>query len=391
MRNRSTTTGSLASSTCQVTGLRPNGTTFVLSTNKYGKRMVKTIADVETAGFFALKRCGKFLPINPVQIATVTDTLVPGNVDFTDVRYNIRYTGQYTSTREFALPVPGPDDGLIDAAVLSAAANAAAAEWDVMTFLAELKQSAELMASIGSRFNNATYKLARQARAFRRNPWLKFRELWLEARYGIRPIIYDFYSAYNAFAKYREKLSVIRGKGHESSDFEDMRDTGLVPVEYGNWLTQRKETVKQTINYNGKAYVRYTSAIGSTGRAFGLDPFTTAWELVPYSFVVDWFVNIGSAVQVIQPLLRGSFLGLGASFKIVTEQRMTYHQVGGNHNSGTYGQFTQDRKTEEYVRYPSEVPLPSLVNNLTFPKLVDLVALFVGGRNRVMATLNGRR
>lgn len=28
----------------------------------------------------------------------------------------------------------------------------------------------------------------------------------------------------------------------------------------------------------------------------GLNPFVTAWELVPFSFVVDWFANIGDWV-----------------------------------------------------------------------------------------------
>lgn len=28
-----------------------------------------------------------------------------------------------------------------------------------------------------------------------------------------------------------------------------------------------------------------------------LNPFVTAWELVPFSFVVDWFVNVGDWLQ----------------------------------------------------------------------------------------------
>lgn len=391
MRNRSTTTGSLSANSCQIVGTRPNGTTFPYSKNTYGQRTVKQIVDVVTPGFFSLKRCGKFLPINPVQIVTVQEAYVPGTALFEDTRYGIHYAGEYTSVRPWSIPVPGPDEGLIDAAVLSAAANAAAAEWDVMTFLAEFKQSADLMAKIGSQFNGFTYNLARQARAFKKNPWKKFRELWLGARYGIRPMMYDFKSAYNAFAKYKDKLEVITGQGHESNETDEATDTGLVPLPGGVWLGRTRESLKQTFEYNGRAYIRYTENIGATGRSFGFDPLTTAWELVPYSFVVDWFVNIGNAVQVIQPLLRGSFLGMSASIKRVTEQELTYYQVGTSYIDGAYSEFKQTKRTEEYVRYPSDVPTPSLVTNLTLPKLVDLAALFVGGRSRVLQTLNQRR
>ena len=28
-----------------------------------------------------------------------------------------------------------------------------------------------------------------------------------------------------------------------------------------------------------------------------MNPFVTAWELVPYSFVIDWFINVGDWLQ----------------------------------------------------------------------------------------------
>jgi hypothetical protein len=32
----------------------------------------------------------------------------------------------------------------------------------------------------------------------------------------------------------------------------------------------------------------------------GYDILGTAWELIPYSFVVDWFINIGDSLQALQ-------------------------------------------------------------------------------------------
>jgi hypothetical protein len=49
----------------------------------------------------------------------------------------------------------------------------------------------------------------------------------------------------------------------------------------------------------------------STSRALGLlDPLTVVWEIIPYSFVVDWFLPIGSYLEnlAVFPFLEGRFL-----------------------------------------------------------------------------------
>ena len=46
-------------------------------------------------------------------------------------------------------------------------------------------------------------------------------------------------------------------------------------------------------------------------RQLGLaDPATVVWELIPYSFVVDWFIPIGSYLENLNqiPTLNGRFL-----------------------------------------------------------------------------------
>lgn len=49
----------------------------------------------------------------------------------------------------------------------------------------------------------------------------------------------------------------------------------------------------------------------SAARQLGLvDPATVVWELIPYSFVVDWFLPIGSYLENLNqiPTLSGRFL-----------------------------------------------------------------------------------
>jgi len=44
-----------------------------------------------------------------------------------------------------------------------------------------------------------------------------------------------------------------------------------------------------------------------------LDPLLTAWEVIPYSFVIDWFFNIGSNIQAYSPFASGDLLWSGVA------------------------------------------------------------------------------
>jgi len=67
--------------------------------------------------------------------------------------------------------------------------------------------------------------------------------------------------------------------------------------------------------------------IGALKRAiWGVDkPLTAAWNLIPFSFVVDWFVNIGDLIQQFeasQPHLKFRLVSAGCSLKVTTEHTM---------------------------------------------------------------------
>jgi hypothetical protein len=49
----------------------------------------------------------------------------------------------------------------------------------------------------------------------------------------------------------------------------------------------------------------------SFGRSLGLtDPLSVVWEIIPYSFVVDWFLPVGTYLENLNviPKLKGKFL-----------------------------------------------------------------------------------
>lgn len=84
---------------------------------------------------------------------------------------------------------------------------------------------------------------------------------------------------------------------------------------------------------------------------WGIDkPVTALWNAIPFSFVVDWFTNIGELITQLestQPLLKVKLLSAGYSVKVVTEHTCKAGQYPGSDDLGTTTQ-----KYEYYARVP---------------------------------------
>lgn len=106
-------------------------------------------------------------------------------------------------------------------------------------------------------------------------------DLWLNFRYNIMPNVYlaqDIYDAREAFGRI---YTTSRGKILEGLS---------IPL---------KSTLMQA-DLKLSVMVKRRFSHGSAQQGFSVisnDLFVTAWELVPLSFVIDWFVNIGDVLS----------------------------------------------------------------------------------------------
>jgi len=115
---------------------------------------------------------------------------------------------------------------------------------------------------------------------------------WLEYSYGWKPLINDVYTQCENLANYlTEKSSAVReAKGSAKSELITRKVTKGSP---GTWITTREALHRARVRY----VVRYTVPEGSNSIAnvFGLtNPLIVAWELIPFSFVADWFLPVGN-------------------------------------------------------------------------------------------------
>ena len=112
---------------------------------------------------------------------------------------------------------------------------------------------------------------------------------WLQFQYGYKPL-------YGQIGQYADLLSgqlkkplLLFGKSVQSAtasqEFLRNRDRTLSRGNYSaRWKTE----------YCAKVSNPYLRSFNEVGL---LNPLSVAWELVPYSFVVDWFVPIGNVLE----------------------------------------------------------------------------------------------
>jgi hypothetical protein len=121
---------------------------------------------------------------------------------------------------------------------------------------------------------------------------------WLETQYAFMPLISQSYEAAKA-------LEVLTGPR-------------VLRFRVSSAVKRKTLVYPSTGPYVNLAHWTYSQVLLcelyedlSLARSLGLlDPLTVAWELVPYSFVVDWFLPIGSYLSAwsVIPKLNGRFL-----------------------------------------------------------------------------------
>lgn len=106
-------------------------------------------------------------------------------------------------------------------------------------------------------------------------------DLWLTYRYSIMTNVYTAQDAYDAVQTIGKQFVTAKGKlGNERA------------ISLGVYNVFIDETVRVVIKR------RFSAAIADSGlTAVSSDIFVTAWELVPLSWVADWFVNIGDFLK----------------------------------------------------------------------------------------------
>lgn len=106
---------------------------------------------------------------------------------------------------------------------------------------------------------------------------------WLELQYGWLPLVNDVYEGAIFLAHH---LNVPLQKVYRVS-----RRVSGHSYQIGNTSAWSFEGVNVVESKQIKAIIREKNVVGLSGL---VDPLPVLWELLPYSFIIDWFIPIGN-------------------------------------------------------------------------------------------------
>lgn len=193
---------------------------------------------------------------------------------------------------------------LYDKAGTDARANVAAPDLQGAVSLGELRETLSFLRNPAK----ALLKFANEAKASKRK--LKSDRLhelktvadfvgdnWLAYRYAVRPIQQDIQGGMDALFRLAQENPVrLTARGY-ASDSSNTSQT----YTYSSGATFRStKTTNTTVTI--RAGVLYEQGSGFDPYGFGNAEIPlAAWEMIPFSFVVDWFANIGSFIGALTP------------------------------------------------------------------------------------------
>lgn len=183
---------------------------------------------------------------------------------------------------------------------------------------------------------------------------------WLELQYGWKPLLSDVFGACQALSKQDRSNWRVTAKASElvRSEYRAIWDSfdagsGEAQAECGAFV--RIDALP------GNDLTMSLSSLGVT------NPLLIAWELVPYSFVVDWALPVGAWLESIDAMLGYE----DSSYSASTLIRCSWHGTGRRRPPDQNG-FVVDNVYQESKKFVSlvreasnSVPLPH------FPSLKD--------------------
>jgi hypothetical protein len=173
---------------------------------------------------------------------------------------------------------------------------------------------------------------------------------YLSVDYGILPTISDLQNIIAAFKKMGPYLDKNGFKTY-SAGFTESKAEG----EYSFSLEQH---LKLAIDNEDDLFQQLTEELDSWGF---LPTLTNVWDLVPYSFVVDWFVNVGDLLERVDTRL--NLLQYNIRYVTMSRKTITTKKIGGSVIAPFYGTV----QVVDYHRWVSDqCPLPPLSLGLTF-------------------------
>lgn len=222
---------------------------------------------------------------------------------------------------------------------------------------------------------------------------------WLEGMFGWRPLISDIYNAAEALATLTYRPDYERITTEATEDIVRFLFEEDISAFSNIWFRQTRRVVDYgTERYYGEVRIRLPeyplNFLSENQFGLGMDDFVpTIYELIPYSFLVDYFTNLGDIVNAVSfptanlawvtRLTRGVCKNSATGQANETIMKAIY---GASYMNSSVNPGFQEFYVKGFQRIPIPVgtlPLPSLQFNLNLgaSKIANIAALIFQGHS----------
>jgi len=320
--------------------------------------------------------------------STGSTTVVYTGVYF---EYNGNFVSYHNDMQTEFFPYSEWDKQANDA-LLKALVRISDQKTNLLVALAEAHKTSDLILSTANR-------LYRSFRAFKRGNFREVANLlnisprrihnsWLEYKYGWMPLLMDVKGAAEFFAQkalperqFVEAVGIVEGTRQgtrTSSGYYYDRPWPLIQTWEGRVRTKVKLRVELTSPHLSEA-----QQLGLT------NPALVAWELVPFSFVFDWFISVGDWLTA-----QTALVGVTLKTAAVIHEEHTYYKYFrpaidpfDGSNDHHYGAREAYDTRVQYWRRPLTVDpstiQPTMKFDLGFQKMITSLALLKGNASRL--------
>lgn len=215
----------------------------------------------------------------------------------------------------------------------------------------------------------------------------ELQEIYMNARYNLRPLAYD---AAGMVRVLQAETKPSRQTFRASSVIRKEESSQDSFTEISNTLFSVNGTVKRTsfLEVITRAGVLTHAEPATQAQLLGLDSIIeTAWDILPFSFIIDWFINVGDTICAWTPkmgfktlaswitidslLIQSTVLGgFNVAEKSVNGQRLKNPRFETSGTSATRIYRTFERRVN-----PAIPIIPSFDVNLDPLKILDLAII----------------
>lgn len=127
-------------------------------------------------------------------------------------------------------------------------------------------------------------------------------DAWLELQFGWKPLLHDIDDGSKALAILNTGQGLSSGRITAKSEVlaDPFSSTSPESNSIAVWQVHTVSNSHSMVIYRGALRVDAQNPAEMPARLLGFDPSSflpTVWELIPYSFLIDYFTNIGDIVE----------------------------------------------------------------------------------------------